>query len=141
MLFSEFPEFNIDDLTKLDNNNFGGNTFDFDRFSLDPSNVAGPSQPYMGVDVRGDLDSYPEFPTPDTAPTSLYPTHGVFPDEGKSCFTTVFQRLTRSRFDDRIQLPILPGRDRALLSTTTGGPSFPVTLPRFLTFPDPFARL
>jgi len=88
MLFSEFPDFNIDDLTGFDNNNYCGDNPGFDRFNWDSSNVAGPSQPYTGVDVRGDLNNYPDFPTPATAPTSLYPTHGVFPEEGKLYFVS-----------------------------------------------------
>ena len=82
MFFSEFPEFNLDDLTGFNNNNFCGDNFGFDGFNWDSSNVAGQSQSYTGVDVRGDLNNYPDFLTPTTAPISLYPTQEVLP-EGK----------------------------------------------------------
>lgn len=85
MFFSGFPEFNIDDLTGVDNNSYCGDGFGFDQDNWYPSNVAGPSQPYTGAGVWGDLDNYPDFPTPSTAPISLSPTHGVSLNEGKSC--------------------------------------------------------
>jgi len=84
MFFSGFPEFNIDDLTGLGNNNYCEGNLDFDGSDWYLSNVAGPSQPYVGVDVQGDLNNYPDFATPLTAPTSLDPTHGIFSNEGKS---------------------------------------------------------
>ena len=95
MSFSGFPEFNIDDLTMMHSNNFYGDNSVFNEFdwnSLD----AGISQPYMGVDVQGDLNSYPEFPSPNSAPTSLYPTHGVSTNEGKSSYIPMvtIRRLT-----------------------------------------------
>ena len=83
MVFSEFPEFNLDDLTEFNDNNFCGDNFGFDGFNWDSSNVAGQSQPYAGVDVRGDLNNYPDFLTPATAPISLYPTQEVLPEEGE----------------------------------------------------------
>ena len=83
MPYSGFPEFNIDDLTGFDNNTHGSDDFDFGGFNWDLSKVAGPSNPYMGADVWGDLNDYPDFPSPSTAPTSLYPTHRASPEEGK----------------------------------------------------------
>jgi hypothetical protein len=88
MLFSGFPEFNIDDITGFNNNSYCGDSFHFDGINWDLSNDAGPSQPYMGVDVQGDLNNYPDFHTPATAPVSLYPTNEVFPNEGKLCCTS-----------------------------------------------------
>ena len=76
MPFSGFPEFNIGDLTGFDN-------LGFDRSNWDLSDVAGPSQHYSGADVQGGLNGYQDFPSPLSAPTSLYPTHGEFPNEGK----------------------------------------------------------
>jgi len=82
MSFDAFPEFNYDDLTWFENNSIYGDDLGFSGLSWDQSNVAGPSQPYTGVGVFGDFN-YPDFPSPSTAPTSLYPTQGVPPDEGK----------------------------------------------------------
>lgn len=111
MTFSGLPDFNIEDLTdfnthgpwdyyfpsngdSLDPSNIAGPSQPngvwegldrFGGFGLDPSNVTGPSQPYTGVEVWGDLN-YPGFPEPplsNPAPTSLYPTNGVVPGEGK----------------------------------------------------------
>ena len=76
MPFSGFPEFNIGDLAGFDN-------LGFNRSSWDLSDVAGPSQHYSGADVQGGLNGYQDFPSPFSAPTSLYPTHGEFPNEGK----------------------------------------------------------
>ena len=83
MSFNGFEEFNIEDFTGLDNNNFCGDSFGFEEFNWNASNVAGQSQPYMGADVWGESNNYPDFPTPTSAPTSLYPADGVLPDEGK----------------------------------------------------------
>jgi len=83
MVFSEFPEFDLDDLTEFNDNNFCDDNFGFDGFNWDSSNVAGQSQPYTGVDVRGDLNNYPDFLTPTTAPISLYPTQEVLPEGGE----------------------------------------------------------
>ena len=95
MSSSGFPEFNIDELTMFHNNNFSGDNSIFDEFDWSLPNEAGPSQPYTGVDVQGDLNNYPEFLTPATAPTSLYPTHGVSFNEGKllSILLIIVQRL------------------------------------------------
>ena len=88
MSFNGIPQFNIEDLTILHDNSYCGGKFGFDELEyMDPSNVAGPSQTYSGVDVRGDLSSYPEFLTPSTVPLSLGPAHGAYPNEGKSCHT------------------------------------------------------
>ena len=85
MNFNGIPQFNIEDLTVLYNNNNCSGNFGLDGFDyMDPSNVAGPSQTYTGVDVQGNLSSYPEFLTPSTAPVSLNPAYGVHPNEGKS---------------------------------------------------------
>jgi len=145
MLFSEFPDFNLDDLTEF-NNNFCGDNFGFDGFNWDSSNVAGQSQLYTGVDVRGDLNNYPGFPNPTAAPTSLYPTQGVFPDEGKSYCASWWPPSRDSLFDHRIQLPILPGRfDALLLLATTGDRPLPAVhsppLPCRFASPNPFSRL
>ena len=97
MSSNQFQEFNIDELTAFINNNTPGDNLGFDEFSWDSSNVVGQSQPgYTGVGVWGDLNSYPDFPSPTSAPTSLYPTHGVFPNEGKSSYIlmTIVRRLT-----------------------------------------------
>ena len=86
MSFSNtLPEFYYDDIAWLNNNNVYGDDLGFDESSWDPSKVAGPSQPYTGFEVLGDFNNYPDFPSPSTAPTSLYPTHRAFPDEGESC--------------------------------------------------------
>ena len=74
MPFSGFPEFNIDELTGFDSNNYSGDNFAFDEFDWELSNVAGPSQHYSRVNVRGDLNNYPDFPSPLSTPTSLYPS-------------------------------------------------------------------
>lgn len=78
------PEFNYDDITWLKNDNIYGDNLGFDEQGWDMSNVAGPSQTYTGAEVFGDFNNYPDFPSPSTAPTSLNPTHGVSPIEGKS---------------------------------------------------------
>ena len=145
MFFDEFPEFNIEGLTGLDNNSFCDNNFDFEEFHWDMSNVAGPSQPYAGVDVRGDLDSYPRFPSPDSAPTSLYPTQGVFPNEGKSCCAPSWLSFNVSRSGRRVPTPVLSGHGHALLPATIDGHSSPLVhlppLRRLPIRPGPFARL
>jgi len=88
MFTGGLPGFNINDLTAFDNNNYD-DKFSFDGFDWEIlSNVAGPSQPYTGVDVQGDLNAYPEFPSPSSAPTSLYPAQGAIPNEGKLCCTS-----------------------------------------------------
>jgi len=84
MSSSAFPEFNIDDLTGFDTSYFYGNDAGYDGLDWDQSSVTGLSQPYMGVDVFGDVNNYPDFPSPSTAPTSLYQTNGELPEEGKS---------------------------------------------------------
>lgn len=86
MSSSEFREYNINDLTMFIS---CGESFAFNEFDWELLNGAGPSQPYMGADVQGDLGNYPEFPTPTTAPISLYPTHGVSPIESKSACTLI----------------------------------------------------
>lgn len=82
-MFSGLPEFDINDLTGFNNSG----DLALDGFNWEnPSKVAGPSQPYTGADVQGDLNNYPEFPSPRNAPTSLYPARGTIAnDEGKSC--------------------------------------------------------
>ena len=49
------------------------------------SNVAGPSRPRTGGDVRGNLNSYPSFFVSSTTPTPRYPGRGSAPNEGKPC--------------------------------------------------------
>ena len=96
MSFNGFEEFNIEDFTGLDNNNFCGGSFGFDELNWNVSNAAGQSQPYMGADVRGELNNYPDFPSPTSAPTSLYPADGALPDEGKPShiLTAMVRKLT-----------------------------------------------
>ena len=85
MFPNDFPGLNINDLTGLNNNSYCDDNLGFYGLNW---NGAGPSQPYLGVDVQGNLDNYPKFSTPSTTPTFSYPTHGVFPDEGKlSCIS------------------------------------------------------
>ena len=79
MFSNEFLGFDLSDLP--DFSHYDGN-FNFDGLDW---NAAGPSQPYMGVDIQGSINSYPDYLTPSTAPTSLYPDCGAFPDEGKLC--------------------------------------------------------
>jgi hypothetical protein len=79
MFSNEYLGFDVSDLA--DFSRYDGN-FNFDGLDW---NAAGPSQPYTGVEVQGNINSYPETLTPFTAPISLYPDGAVFPDEGKSC--------------------------------------------------------
>ena len=81
MFTSGLPGLDIDGLIGFNNNSYCGNNFDFDGFNWE--NTVGPSQPYTGVEVQGDLNNYPEFPSPSSAPTSLYPARGY--NEGKLC--------------------------------------------------------
>ena len=89
MSFSGIPEFSIDQLAATyDDNSYCGSNLGLDEFSyLDSSNIAGPSQPYFGADVWGDFDNYPNFPSPSSAPMSLFTLNGGYPSEGKSYFT------------------------------------------------------
>ena len=80
MFTDTFLGFNINNLTGL--NNYDG---DFDLGGLD-WNVAGPSEPYTGLDVRGDPNGHPNL-TPFSAPISLDPTHEDSLNAGKSCCT------------------------------------------------------
>jgi len=86
MTVNGIPEFNFDDLTIVDYDycsaNFG---FDGLDYQADLSQVAGPSQPYTGVEVLGDSHNYPDIPSPSTTPTSLYLAHGTYSNEGKLC--------------------------------------------------------
>ncbi|KAF9644274.1 hypothetical protein BDM02DRAFT_996185 [Thelephora ganbajun] len=81
MYSSGFTEFNIDYLAGFSNDSYRGDGLDFNEPNWDLPNFAGPSQPYTGVDVQGDLNNYPDFLTPSTAPISLYPANEVYPDE------------------------------------------------------------
>ena len=85
MFSNEFLGFDINDLIGLNTNTYFDNNFDFDGLNW---NVAGPSQPYMGADVYGDLNSFPDFFAPLAVPTSSYPDNGAFLNEGKSCRKT-----------------------------------------------------
>lgn len=89
MITNGIPEFNVNDLTGFDNNSYCGGDFGFDgiNYQVDPSNIAGPSQAYTGADVWGELDNYPDLPSPSTEPVSLYLGYGVYPREGKPCCT------------------------------------------------------
>ena len=83
MFSSGMPQVNFDDLISFDDNN--GGDFDFNRFNyLNPSNVAGPSQTYLGADVLGNFNSYPESPIPSIAPISLGPINESYSNEGES---------------------------------------------------------
>jgi len=80
MFTGRFPGFDINDLTVFDNNNHD-HVFGFDGVDWEVlSNVAGPSQPYTRV---GDLKNYPDFPSPSSAPTSLYPAEGAIQNKGE----------------------------------------------------------
>ena len=82
MFSNEFLGFDFSGLAgSNDHTHYDGN-FNFDGLGW---NVAGPSQPYTGVEIQGNVNSYPDFLTPFTAPISLYPDCGVFTDEGKLC--------------------------------------------------------
>lgn len=96
MSSSGFPEFDINDLNAFHNNNPYGNHPIFDEFDWNLLNDAGTSQPYTGADFQGDLNNYPAFLTPTTAPTSLHPNHEMSFNEGKSShiLTPVIRKLT-----------------------------------------------
>ena len=82
MVYNGMPRSNMEDFAFLDDNNYDGESFDFYGFSyLDPSSVAGSSQPYTGSDVTGDWSSYPDFLSPTT--TQIY-LDSLYPHEGKS---------------------------------------------------------
>ena len=85
IMFSTWiPQFDASGLTTFDNNNFWSGDSDFSGFGYpDPSNFAGPSQEYAGVDVLGDVSSYPDFLSPSTAPISLDPSNTPYPQECK----------------------------------------------------------
>ena len=86
MFPSKIPQLNIDDLTTFNNNSYCGGSFGFDEFNyLDPSHVAGPSQKYTGVDVLGNFNDFPDFPTTLTTQVSLDSARGLCPYEGKLC--------------------------------------------------------
>ena len=105
-----FPDFDISDLTALNNNTYYGGYLNFDESDW---NAAGPSQPYVGVDVQGGLNSYPDLLTPNTAPISLYPDHGVIPGEGELLYTTPSDIQSHSLITG--YLPFSPQRDAATL--------------------------
>ena len=88
MSFSGIPESTASQLTTAhDDNSYCEGNLGLGGFSyLDPSNIAGPSQPYFGVDVWGDFSNYPDFASPSSAPMSLFPVNGGYPSEGKSYF-------------------------------------------------------
>ena len=96
MSSSGFPEFGINDLNAFYNNNPYGNHPIFDEFDWNLLNDAGTSQPYTGAYFQGDLNNYPAFLTPTTAPTSLHPNHEMSFNEGKSShtLTPVIRKLT-----------------------------------------------
>ena len=145
MPFSGFPEFNTDELTGFDNNSYSGDSSAFCEFNWGLSNVAGSSQHYTGADIRGDLNNYPDFPSPLSAPTSLYPTHGEFSNEGKLDCTSEGTSFGDSLFDRRIQFLVLPGHRRTMLLASSGDHSFPppyLPPPRYtFAHPDLFAEL
>lgn len=78
----------------LDNNNFDYENFgmvdwlynmgDDTDSHLYPSEAGGPSQPYAGVEVLGDPNSFPHPGETTTAPASMYP-EGASLGEGESC--------------------------------------------------------
>ena len=80
MFSNEFFDFDINDFIWSNTNTYFDGNFDLDGLNW---NVAGPSQPYAGADVYGDLNSYPDFVAPTTAPNPSYPDYGAFPNEGK----------------------------------------------------------
>lgn len=82
MVPNEFLNFDINDFAESDGNRYCEDNHGFGGVNWEG---AGPSQSYLGGGVQGDLSPYPDFPSPSTAPTSLYPTRGVFTYEGKLC--------------------------------------------------------
>ena len=139
MVTNGIPEFNVNDLTDFDNNDYCGSDFGFDRFNYqtDLSNVAGPSQVSAGADVCGELDNYPAFLPSPTEPESLYLDYGVYPREGKLCCTYRLS-FNDSPFDRRSQSSFLPGYGCPYCLATIGDPPTPHPLRRpFLTYADP----
>ena len=59
MVFSGYPQFNIDDLTDINDDGSYNYlySFGFDGSNPEPLNVAGPSQPSTATDVWGNWDS------------------------------------------------------------------------------------
>ena len=87
MFPGEFPEFSIDDLIEFNSNTLYGDNFSFDGSNWHLPN-ASQLYPYTGAGVQGDLNSYPDFQTPTTAPTPSYQTPGMSSKEGKSSCTS-----------------------------------------------------
>lgn len=85
MTFNGIPEFNIDDLTIFnfdDNDTYSADYLDgFDY--PNQSSLAGPSQPYPGVDVLGNLSEYPNFPSESAATLPLNLMHDTYSNGGK----------------------------------------------------------
>jgi hypothetical protein len=123
MFPNKIPQFNLDGLIFFGKNS--GGDFCIDGFDyLDPSNVGGPSQTYLRVDVIGGLNSCPDYIAPLTALVFPDLANGSYPNWGKS--RCVFQCLLfkDSLFNLRICLPILPGCTHTPL-VTTDDPSLP----------------
>ena len=136
-------EFNIDQLTAYNNNSYCENNLNLDGFSyLNPSDIAGPSQPYFGTDVWGDINNYPNFPTPSSAPMSLLPFNGGYLNEGKPYFTPQCLSFEDSHSDRRVQL-LPPGLIRTLhpAIATTGDHPLPRPPTSGLLRTDPCAWL
>jgi hypothetical protein len=136
MTFSGIPEFNFEDLTFPNNNSYYGANFGFDELNyLDPSKVAGPSEPYMGADVLGELKNYPDFPPPSAAPISLNPAYGVYPNEGKSRYSS-----QRSTVEDSLSIPgYVPSSYQGMTMLPSPPPpaTTPCPLPPYPAFTSP----
>ena len=86
MFSNEFLDFDINDIIEWNANAYSDGNFDLNGLNW---NVAGPSQPYTGADVYGDLNSYPDFFAPPAVPTSsCLDPNGAFLNGGKSCRRT-----------------------------------------------------
>ena len=59
---------------------YAGSSTNNDGWYLRPSNVAGPSQPYTGLEVLGGLCGFPDI---NNDPADSHPANQVFLDEGK----------------------------------------------------------
>ena len=140
MSFSGIPESTASQLTMAtayNDNSYCEGSLGLGGFSyLDPSNIAGPSQPYFGVDVWGDFNNYPDFATPSSAPTSLLQVNRGYPSEGKSYFILQLLSLGDSHANRRVQL-LLPGHTSALLAIAATGDHTP---PRSLISVAPHTR-
>jgi hypothetical protein len=130
------PQYDLEDLN-FSGKNIGGDS-GFDDFNyLEPSNVAGQSQTYSGVEVTGDFNNYLEYLPSSTASVPVDQRNKSYPNPGESCRTFQHLSFKSSLFNLRIHLPILPECTRAPL-VQTSRPSLPSF---FLLIPGPLAQL